>query len=202
MDLFNTAPIQNILPYDGESIYYGQILSNLDSKTYFEKLLSTIQWKNDEAIVFGKLITTKRKIAWYGEKDYAYTYSNTTKIAHGWTKELLELKSLIEKETNHTFNSCLLNLYHSGDEGISWHSDDEKLLGENTVIASLSFGAERVFSFKHKSTKITISKLLERGSLLVMKGETQKHWLHRLAPSKKIKTPRINLTFRTITAES
>jgi alkylated DNA repair dioxygenase AlkB len=201
MDLFNPSPIQNILPYEGEAVYYGQILTNAKSKHYFERLLKTIIWKNDETIVFGKLITTKRKIAWYGEKDYAYTYSNTTKIANEWSKELLELKTLVEKETNYKFNSCLLNLYHSGDEGMSWHSDNEKSLGENTIIASLSLGAERIFSFKHKSTKITISKLLERGSLLVMQGETQKNWLHRLAPSKKIKTARINLTFRTIITE-
>ncbi|MDQ6667858.1 MAG: alpha-ketoglutarate-dependent dioxygenase AlkB, partial [Thermoproteota archaeon] len=96
------------------------------------------------------------------------------------------------------FNSCLLNLYHNGDEGIAWHSDDEKPLGENSIIASLSFGAERKFSFKHKQTKQTISVVLEHGSLLIMKDATQTNWVHSLPKSKKITRPRINLTFRTI----
>lgn len=202
MNLFDNSSNQNILPFDGEAIYYGQILSNTKAKDFYERLLNNILWKNDEALVFGKLITTKRKIAWYGEKQFAYTYSNTTKVAHIWTDELLELKTIIEEKTKHSFNSCLLNLYHNGEESMSWHSDNEKSLGENTVIASLSLGAERMFSFKHKTSKITLSKLLERGSLLVMRGTTQKNWLHRLAPSKKIKTPRINLTFRTIIEEN
>ncbi len=104
----------------------------------------------------------------------------------------------MEQKTETTFNSCLLNLYHNGSEGMSWHSDDEKSLGKETIIASLSFGAARKFAFKHKTTKQTISLILEKGSLLVMKGKTQEHWLHRLPPSKKIDKPRINLTFRNI----
>ena len=105
---------------------------------------------------------------------------------------------MVEKETGETFNSCLLNLYHSGDEGMAWHSDGEKDLKKNGAIGSLSFGAERKFSFKHKETKETVSIQLEHGSLLVMKGATQTNWLHRLPPTKRINQPRINLTFRTI----
>ena len=115
-----------------------------------------------------------------------------------WNKELLELKELVEHKTGETFNSCLLNLYHSGEEGMAWHSDGEKDLKKNGAIASLSFGAERKFSFKHKVTKQNVSLQLEKGSLLVMTGETQTNWLHRLPPTKKVKMPRINLTFRTI----
>jgi len=140
----------------------------------------------------------KRKVAWYGDSDYLYTYSNTTKQALTWTKELSDLKQRVEEVTGTKFNSCLLNLYHNGDEGIAWHSDDEKPLGENSIIASLSFGAERKFSFKHKHTKQTISVVLEHGSLLIMKDATQTNWLHSLPKSKKITRPRINLTFRTI----
>jgi alkylated DNA repair dioxygenase AlkB len=105
---------------------------------------------------------------------------------------------MVEAKTGETFNSCLLNLYHSGEEGMAWHSDGEKDLKKNGAIASLSFGAERRFLFKHKETKQNVSVQLEKGSLLVMKGSTQTHWLHRLPPTKKVKTPRINLTFRTI----
>lgn len=198
MDLFNDDITANLLPYDGTVMYYGKIMSHAQAQLYLERLLNDIEWKNDEAIIFGKLIITKRKVAWYGDSDYLYTYSNTTKQALPWTKELLELKKLAEEISGTSFNSCLLNLYHDGNEGMAYHSDDEKSLGKNTTIASLSFGAERKFSFKHKQTKDTVSVQLEHGSLLVMKDETQSHWLHRLPPSKKITRPRVNLTFRTI----
>ena len=146
----------------------------------------------------GKLIITKRKVAWYGDSAFEYSYSNRTKIALPWTKELLTLKSKIEIETGESFNSCLLNLYHSGEVGMAWHSDGEKDLKKDGAIGSVSFGAERKFSFKHKTTKEAVSIMLEHGSLLVMKGTTQTHWLHRLPPTKKTVKPRINLTFRTI----
>jgi alkylated DNA repair dioxygenase AlkB len=161
-------------------------------------MLNSIEWKHDEAIIFGKHIITKRKVAWYGEKPFEYTYSNTTKQALPWTKELLELKTKAEQRTGEQFNSCLLNLYHNGIEGMAWHSDAEKDLKKNGAIGSLSFGAERKFSFSHKQTKETLSISLEHGSLLVMKDATQSNWLHRLPPTKLISKPRINLTFRTI----
>jgi alkylated DNA repair dioxygenase AlkB len=198
MDLFNTEITDNRLPFDGEVYYYGSIMSIKKAQDYYEKLLQYINWENDKAIIFGKLIITKRKVAWYGDKPFDYTYSKTTKSALPWNKELLELKELVEHKTGETFNSCLLNLYHSGEEGMAWHSDGEKDLKKNGAIASLSFGAERKFSFKHKVTKQNVSLQLEKGSLLVMTGETQTNWLHRLPPTKKVKIPRINLTFRTI----
>jgi len=198
MDLFNDTPNSNILPFDGAVNYYGKILTHENEQHYYEQVLNTIQWGNDKAVIFGKLIITKRKVAWYGDKPFNYTYSKTTKSALPWTKELLELKIIIEKKTGETFNSCLLNLYHNGNEGMAWHSDGETDLKKNGAIASLSFGADRKFSFKHKTTKQTVSIVLEKGSLLVMKGQTQTNWLHRLPPTKKVKSPRINLTFRTI----
>ena len=198
MDLFNPNPTSSILPFDGEVNYYGKILSQEKAQYYFNQLLNTIDWTNDKAILFGKLIITKRKVAWYGDKPFDYTYSKTTKSALPWTKELIEIKEIIENKTGETFNSCLLNLYHTGEEGMGWHSDGEKDLKKNGAIASLSLGAERKFAFKHKATQQTISVLLEKGSLLEMKGITQENWLHRLPPTKKVKIPRINLTFRTI----
>lgn len=200
MDLFN-FPIdkdKNWLPQDGTVHYYGTLFAREQADDYFARLLATIEWRNDEAIIYGKKIITKRKVAWYGEKPYEYTYSNTTKHALPWTKELLELKAVVEKETGETFNSCLLNQYHNGDEGMAWHSDAEKDLKKNGAIASLSFGAERKFAFKHKETKEKVELLLEHGSLLVMKDTTQSYWLHRLPPTKKVKESRVNLTFRTI----
>jgi alkylated DNA repair dioxygenase AlkB len=200
VDLFNNEVdfTKNLLPKDGTVNYFGKSLTTGDANQYFNCLLDTIEWKNDEAIIFGKRIVTKRKVAWYGDTEFEYTYSNTTKKALPWTKDLLKLKSIVELTTGEKFNSCLLNLYHSGDEGMAWHSDAEKELIKNGAIASLSLGAERKFAFKHKHTKETISVLLEHGSVLVMKGITQDHWLHRLPPTTRIKNPRINLTFRTI----
>ncbi|MFZ0897192.1 MAG: alpha-ketoglutarate-dependent dioxygenase AlkB [Candidatus Nitrosopolaris sp.] len=198
MDLFDQDRISNLLRKDGTVNYYRNVLTHNEANRYFDLLLQNILWRNDEAVIFGKHIVAKRKVAWYGDSDYLYTYSNTTKQALVWTKELSDLKQRVEEVTGTKFNSCLLNLYHNGDEGIAWHSDDEKPLGENSFIASLSFGAERKFSFKHKHTKQTISVVLEHGSLLIMKDATQTNWLHSLPKSKKITRPRINLTFRTI----
>ncbi len=153
MKLFDNERIENLLPYDGTVKYYGKALLQKEAAYYFDRLLQTIEWKNDEAIIFGKHIITKRKAAWYGDANYSYTYSNTTKQALKWTQELLKLKLIVEKLTGSNYNSCLLNLYHNGDEGMKWHSDDEKSLGKNAAIASFSFGAERKFSFRHKRTK-------------------------------------------------
>jgi alkylated DNA repair dioxygenase AlkB len=202
MDLFNQHVISNLLPHDGVVNYYGKIMSHEKAQHYLDKMLNTIVWKNDEAIIFGKHFITKRKVAWYGDSNYSYTYSNTTKQALIWTPELLELKKRVEEVSATSFNSCLLNLYHTGEEGMAWHSDDEKALAKDTAIASLSFGAERKFAFKHKETKETVSMILEQGSLLVMKGNTQTNWLHRLPPTKKIKSPRVNLTFRSMIVQS
>lgn len=203
MDLFtdSTMPPINLLNKDGIVNYYGTLVSVEEANGYLKKLLARIEWKNDEAIIFGKHIITKRKVAWYGEKEFEYTYSNTTKRALPWTVELQTLKSLVERETGETFNACLLNLYHTGSEGMAWHSDSEKELKNNGAIASLSFGAERKFSFKHKQTKEKTSLILEHGSLLVMKGTTQKNWLHCLPPTKKVTNLRVNLTFRTMVNE-
>ena len=200
MDLFgNLADANhNLLPKDGTVNYYGKIIDQEEADAFYLQLLENIEWKNDEAVIFGKKILTKRKVAWYGDENFEYTYSNSTKKAIPWTPELLKLKALAEEKTGEEFNSCLLNLYHSGDEGMAYHSDGEKDLKKNGAIASLSFGAERKFSFKHKFTKEKVDLLLEHGSLLVMKDQTQSFWLHRLPPTKKIHTPRINLTFRTI----
>jgi alkylated DNA repair dioxygenase AlkB len=200
MDLFSNEidGSKNILPKDGIVNYYGKVLTNQKANHYFDCLMNIIEWKKDQAIIYGKLIITKRKVAWYGDTDFEYTYSNTTKRALPWSTELLELKLLVEEKTGEIFNSCLLNLYHNGDEGMAWHNDAEKDLKKNGAIGSLSFGAERKFAFKHKETKETISLILEHGSLLVMKDTTQTNWLHRLPPTKLIDKPRINLTFRMI----
>jgi len=200
MDIFGNKldePI-NLINKGGIVDYYGSLMTDSQADSYFEKLLKSIEWKNDRAIIYGKEIITKRKVAWYGEKPFNYTYSNTTKKALVWTKELLYLKTMAEEKTNENYNSCLLNLYHNGTEGMAWHSDAEKDLKENSAICSLSLGAERKFSFKHKHSKEVVSLVLKHGSCLVMKGATQNNWLHRLPPTSLPCKARINLTFRTI----
>ncbi|PCJ14977.1 MAG: alpha-ketoglutarate-dependent dioxygenase AlkB [Candidatus Cloacimonadota bacterium] len=200
MNLFESMinPSKNLLPKHGIVNFYGKILSLKESNKYFSHLLKEVNWKNDQAIIYGKKIITKRMVAWYGDKPFKYRYSNTIKTALPWIDKLKELKHLVEQKTNETYNSCLLNLYHNGEEGMAWHSDAEKDLKQNGAIASLSFGVERKFCFKHKCDKQVISLNLAHGSLLIMKDVTQTYWLHRLPPSKKIKEIRINLTFRTI----
>lgn len=200
MDLFENIAGEpgNYLSKDGVVNYYGALMSLQDANDYFNSLFSKVTWQNDEVFIFGKRIVTKRKVAWYGDKAFEYTYSKITKKALPWIDDLLVLKKIIEEKMNETFNSCLLNLYHNGDEGMAWHSDDEPNLKKNSTIASLSFGAERKFSFKHKESKETASLILQHGSLLIMKGITQTHWMHSLPKTKTANTPRINLTFRTI----
>jgi alkylated DNA repair dioxygenase AlkB len=197
-DLFGCDPTVNLLPHDGTVNYYGPILSTAEADRYLAALLANVPWKHDELVIFGRHIVTVREVAWFGDAGCTYTYSGTTKQAVPWNAELRELKAFVEKLTQATYNSCLANLYHDGSEGMAWHSDDEKELAPCATIASLSFGAERKFSFKHKHTQKTASLMLEHGSLLAMRDTTQIHWLHSLPKAKKIATPRINLTFRTI----
>ena len=196
MNLFEPDSNHNLLPYDGEVYYFGKVFNQQIADEWLLVLTQTINWKPDEVMMFGKRIITKRKAAWYGDQPFPYTYSKVTKVALAFTPDLLILKEKAEVVSDETYNSCLLNLYHTGEEAMTWHSDDEKEIVPNSAIASFSFGAQRKFSFKHKQTKHTTSLLLEHGSLLVMKGETQTHWLHKLPPTKAVRSPRINLTFR------
>ena len=200
MDLFDPLidPEQNLLPRDGQVHYYGPFLSAPRADSALDTLLGSIAWVNDESVIYGKRIVTKRKVAWYGDRAYDYSYSGATKTALPWTRELLTLKRLVEQTCTEHFNSCLLNLYHDGSEGMAWHSDGETALRKHGAIASVSLGAERKFSFKHRNTRETVSVVLQHGSLLVMKGATQSHWLHRLPPTTRVSEPRVNLTFRTI----
>lgn len=200
MQLFDYPcdPRKNLLPKEGTVLYFGKTMDQTEADHFYQLLMNTIEWRNDEAVMFGKHIITKRKVAWYADQAFEYSYSNTIKTALKWTPELKKLKQKAEELTGHRYNSCLLNLYHDGSEGMAYHSDDEKDLKRNGAIASFSFGAERKFSFRHKSEDLTISQVLEHGSLLVMKDETQTFWKHRLPPTKKVTSPRVNLTFRSM----
>jgi alkylated DNA repair dioxygenase AlkB len=192
--------MQNLLPADGCVTYVRDFLDTESSTDYFLKFQEGVHWQSDMVRMYGKVHTLKRKIAWYGDDAYGYRYSQLTRTALPWPTELLRLKTQLEAFTGESFNSCLLNYYHDGHDCMGWHADNEKMMKTGATIASISLGAERVFKFRHKHTHEMISILLEQGSLLLMKGETQEHWKHSLPASKKISTPRINLTFRVFDA--
>lgn len=185
-----------IINKEGQAIYFGKIISEEQINVFYEELINKIDWKNEVVVMFGKEITTKRKVAFYSDPNIQYRYSQRTKKGLEWISILLQIKSIVESYTQNQYNACLLNLYHNGNEAMGWHSDNEVEIMPNSSIASISLGAERKFSFKNKTTKETNTILLENGSLLEMKGELQNHWLHSLPKSTKIIMPRINLTFR------
>lgn len=199
MDLFDdaTAPA-NLLPYDGEVHYYGPVIGQARAEDYFDRLLVEVDWAHDELLMFGKPVVTRRKVAWYGDRPYTYTYSRATKQARPWTPALQELRKITEEASGERYNACLLNLYHNGEEAMGWHSDAEEDLVKDGAIGSLSLGAPRRFAFRHRHSGERVTVMLEQGSLLVMKGLTQSFWLHSLPATKKVLSPRINLTFRTI----
>ena len=186
---------QNLLHQDGIALYYEKAIPENKIKQLYDELLHHISWENERVVMFGKEIITKRKVAFYSDPSIAYTYSSRTKIGLPWKETLITLKNMVESITKEKYNACLLNLYHNGEEAMGWHCDNEKEIVANSSIASLSIGASRKFSFKHKETKETISIQLENGSLLEMKGPIQQHWWHALPKSKKITESRINLPF-------
>ncbi len=190
--------MKNLLSNKGTVNYYGKIFTEEQSEIYYVKLLNEVNWQHDVIKMFGKEIVTKRKVAFLGDEGISYKYSGKNKIAENWLKFILEIKSTVEQISGEKFNACLLNYYHNGSEAMSWHSDNEKEILKHSAIASVSFGAERKFGFKHNFTKEEISLILENGSLLIMKDETQIYWKHKLYIESKITQPRINLTFRMI----
>lgn len=200
LDLFEPQPETNILPFDGVVENYGLILDQAQSQQYLQYFLSQLAWQHDEVRLFGKHYVTARQVVWYGDAYYQYHYSGTLKQAQLWTPELFRLKQQIEQLVGHPFNSCLSNLYEDGSQGLGWHSDDEPALYTGTsrenVIASLSLGATRKMSFKHKTQGNKVDLLLHSGQLIVMRGQTQRYWKHNIGKTSKVLTPRINLTFR------
>lgn len=188
----------SLLPHDGEAIYYPGDLLPLSNPSWLDILTDSIAWSNDTVKMFGKTLTLNRKSAWYGDPGAAYFYSGIRREPLQWTKELLMIKKSCEEVSNATFNSVLCNYYHDGNDGMGWHCDDERELGKEPIIASVSFGAERIFAFKHRNSKERINIRLEHGSMLIMRGQTQHSWQHALPKSTIVHEPRINLTFRNI----
>ena len=195
---FNSSDPICVLERDGRAEYFNYFYDADESDYLYKSLVNTLLWEADEIKMFGKLVRTSRKFAWVGDPECAYTYSGVQKIPQAWTNDLLQMKHKLEQLTGHTYNSCLLNLYHSGAEGMGWHSDDEKELDSGNPIASVSLGARRKFAFRHKQDKRSYPVFLEHGSLLIMHPPTQEYWHHSLLKTTTITSPRINLTFRKI----
>ena len=204
MDLFSTEEqektVEVISLQDGEILFMRNFITPTESKNYFELLQNNINWKQEEVKFYGKTFPVPRKTAWYGYEGFNYSYSGITCFPEIWTNELLEIKKEIEKFIpDEDFTSVLLNLYNNGNDKMGWHADDEKELGINPTIASVSLGETRRFDIKHKNNKDLQFKFeLTSGSLLIMRGALQHHWVHQIPAQKKVKNPRINLTFRTI----
>ncbi|MBU2998067.1 alpha-ketoglutarate-dependent dioxygenase AlkB [Cellulophaga baltica] len=198
MNSLFSEPVHLNLP-DSDISYYPNFLASDFALEYFEVFRKTISWQQDDIKVFGKVYAQPRLTALYADNDKPYSYSGITMQPHLFTKELLELKKLVEEKSNTSYTTCLLNLYRNGKDSNGWHSDNEKELGENPSIASISLGQKRVFHLKHRTDKRLKHKMeLESGSLLIMSGETQTHWLHQIPKTAKPINERINLTFRTI----
>ena len=183
---------------NGEYLFYPGFFTKSDSDLYLQKLKSNIDWKQESMNMYGKQVNFPRLTAWYGDNDKPYSFSGITLEPKTWTKELIEIKDKIEPLSKIVFNSVLLNLYRNGDDSISWHTDAEKELGTNPVIASVNFGATRKFQLRHINTKEKLVIELTHGSLLIMQGELQHFWQHQVPKTSKVVNERINLTFRVI----
>ncbi|MGA1227134.1 MAG: alpha-ketoglutarate-dependent dioxygenase AlkB family protein [Tamlana sp.] len=184
---------------DADVVYYPNFFNKNDADKYFNSLLDTVNWAQDSITVFGKTHLQPRLTAFYAQNNNPYKYSNIVMVPNLFEGDLLKIKNTVENEIEISFTSCLANLYRNGKDSNSWHADNEKELGERPIIASVSFGAERIFHFKHRFDKTQKAKLtLNHGSLLLMKGETQKNWLHQIPKTKRTIGKRVNLTFRII----
>ncbi|HCH26285.1 MULTISPECIES: alpha-ketoglutarate-dependent dioxygenase AlkB family protein [Psychrobacter] len=198
-DLFAPAPTDNLLPYDGRVNDFGCIID--DDCQLYDALLTELPWQPDIVTLFGKTHITTRQVVWMGEKELSYQYSGHTRHSLPWSDIVFHVKLYIEQQLSSigidaNFNSCLLNYYPTGHDGMGYHADDEKELGAQPVIASLSLGATRKFVFKHKKTQDKVALYLESGQLIVMHGETQRFWKHSITKTKTVADGRISLTFR------
>ncbi len=196
-DLFD--PNENLLPHKGEAYFYPAFFDKTESDALFQNLLTEVNWKQEPIRIFGKEVMQPRLTAWFAEEEKTYSYSGITMEAYPWNETLIKIKSKVEKKADVKFNSALLNLYRDGRDSMGWHRDNEKELGVNPVIASVSFGAMRTFQLREYQTKSNLRSIpLGHGSMLLMRGETQPYWEHQVPKTNKINAPRINITFRVV----
>lgn len=208
MDLFSNAEFSDSseaktilydLP-DADMALFENFFTNQESEKLHQNLIENIQWRQDKIKMFGKLIDQPRLTAFYGNTNKDYSYSGIVMKPIEWNEDLLFIRKRVEETAKIQFTSLLLNYYRDGKDSMGWHSDDEKELGQNPVIGSVSFGESRVFQMRHKFRK-DIKKVdiaLTNGSFLLMKGATQHFWQHQIPKTNRELESRINLTFRDI----
>ena len=197
MSLFAVNGLE-LLPTDGSAKLFESVLGDSDPTMVMKELYESVPWASQTIMMFGKQYEEPRRTAWFGDDGASYTYSGITMTPRAWTPVLQSLRSICEERSESTFNSVLLNLYRDGNDKMGWHADNEPELGSEPVIGSLSLGATRRFRFRHRTTKEIVECELQTGSLVVMSGLSQKCWVHEVPRQKRVKTPRINLTFRQI----
>ena len=190
--------MKNLVPFDGEIYLIKQFYQLPESDQLFAALETGLAWQEETIFIFGKWAKVPRLMCWYGNPDAYYQYSGVNHQPRLWNSELQSVRAKVEQQCQYAFNSVLANLYRDGKDSMGRHADDEKELGPNPVIASLSLGDERLFKLHHKKRKETLDINLGHGDLLVMAGTLQHHWMHSVPKSRELKTPRINLTFRKI----
>ena len=196
--LFEIEPAsEELLPADGSAVLHRRVLGEHDADRMFSELLD-LPWQQKNVRVFGREVPQPRLFAWFGDPERKYTYSGLTLEPLPWSSPLDELRVLCESFSGVSFNSALANLYRDGSDSVSWHADDEKELGPDPVIASLSLGAERRFDLRNRESGCTVKTMLPSGSLVVMSGGCQEHWIHQLPKMTRVTEPRINITFRTM----
>lgn len=200
LDLFGISknPNEPTSILGGAYLHISNFFTKVKADLFLKSFIENIEWNQEGMMMYGKYVQFPRLTAWYGDNDKPYSFSGITLQPKPWNNELMEIRGLIEPLAGMTFNSVLLNRYRDGSDSISWHTDAEKELGINPVIASVNFGEERVFQLKHIKTQERIDILLKHGSLLIMSGELQHNWLHQVPKTKKVIGERVNLTFRTI----
>jgi len=188
----------NLVPVDGELYLYNNFYSKAEADLLFSQLQTELDWQEERIFIYGRWVKVPRLMCWYGNADACYQYSGVTHQPLPWTPTLHIIREKVERQCQCAFNSVLANLYRDGNDSMGCHADDEKELGENPLIASLSLGAPRLFKQHHKTQPEKLDMVLSPGDLLLMAGSLQQHWLHSVPKTKKPKTPRINLTFRQI----
>ncbi|MEM7466325.1 MAG: alpha-ketoglutarate-dependent dioxygenase AlkB, partial [Pseudomonadota bacterium] len=194
------APIKKYFSLNGgEVIYFDNVFYASWADEIFQGLLAEISWQQQYIKIYGRQRKLPRLTAWVADPQVEYKYSGIVTLRQEWTKRLLIAKQKVENTLGTTFNGALLNRYRDGEDSVSWHADNEPALGKHPMVASLSFGAARIFQMKHrklKNEKLTIE--LQHGSLLVMTGSTQENWLHQVPKTRRELGERINVTFRRI----
>lgn len=188
----------NLVPFEGELYWLSRFYPQTEADAYFQRFYQGLDWRQEQLFIYGRWLLAPRLIAWYGESQARYRYSGIDHQPHPWTAELVAIRNDLQTVCQHPFNSVLANLYRDGRDSMGCHADNEKELGKNPVIASVSFGDTRLLRFRHAKTGQKLDIELAHGDLLVMAGELQHHWRHELPKTRKLKQPRVNLTFRRI----